>query len=67
MLYAWSAPDVLFVSMVTLTLEIQNFVRFVLGDRCDGLNAILRAVFDKVRSVVVCIQGGWVGGRFDIG
>jgi hypothetical protein len=47
-LYAWSAPDVLFVSMVTTTLEVQNFVRFVLGDRCDGLNAVLKLVFDKV-------------------
>lgn len=48
-LYAWSAPDVLFVSMVTTTLEIQNFVNFVLGDHCDGLNKVLRVVFDRVR------------------
>lgn len=55
-LYAWSAPDVLFVSMVTTTLEIQNFVNFVLGDRCDGLNAVLRVVFDKVRHGLVGVH-----------
>lgn len=45
-LYAWSAPDVLFVSMVAATLEMHLFVRFVIGDRCDGLNALLRELMD---------------------
>jgi len=45
-LYAWSAPDVLFVSMVAATLEMHLFVRFVIGDRCDGLNALLQKFMD---------------------
>lgn len=64
-LYAWSAPDVLFVSMVAATLEMHLFVRFVIGDRCDGLNAVLRKFMndelagdDKCFDVVTSLKPG---------
>ena len=46
-LYAWAAPDVLFVSMVACTAEMHLFVRFVIGDRCDTINAVLRVLMDR--------------------
>jgi hypothetical protein len=45
-LYAWSSPDVLFISMVVSTREMYLFVRFVIGDRCDAVNALLREIMD---------------------
>lgn len=63
MLYAWSAPDVLFIAMVTTTLEIGLFLDFALGDRCAAINAVLRAVFDKVYACVVCVAPVQGGGR----
>lgn len=48
MLYAWSAPDVLIIAMVASILEMELFVTFVIGDKCDGINNILRQYFDKV-------------------
>lgn len=48
-LYAWSAPDVLVVAMVASTLEMGLFVTFVIGSKCDAINAVLKEYFDKVR------------------
>lgn len=64
-LYAWSAPDVLFVSMFTATLELDQFVAFAIGDRCDTIDALLRAVFDKVRICVYYYLQVWSVGAWE--
>jgi len=46
-LNAWAALDVLVVSGVASVLEIRRFAQFMLGDGCDGMNAILRETMDE--------------------
>lgn len=40
-LNAWSALDVFVVGIMASVLEIEQFVSFVIGDKCDGLDAVL--------------------------
>lgn len=39
----------LVVAMVASTLEMGLFVTFVIGSKCDAINAVLKEYFDKVR------------------
>jgi len=44
---AWGALDVFLVSIVAALLEISQFSRFIMGDRCNLINSFLRDFFDK--------------------
>lgn len=46
-IYAWSALDVFAVSIVASMLEIKQFAMFMVGDKCDEINAILAQYFDN--------------------
>jgi hypothetical protein len=35
------------MSMIACTLEMYLFVRFVIGDKCDGINVLLKDFFDQ--------------------
>jgi hypothetical protein len=41
---AWNALDVLVVSILAGVLEIRQFALFILGDRCDALDALLESI-----------------------
>jgi len=45
-LNAWSAIDVFVISILAALLEIQQFAQFIIGDRCNLINEILRQHFD---------------------
>lgn len=45
-LNAWSALDVFCLSIAAALLQIQQFVIFIVGDSCDGINAILEQYMD---------------------
>jgi len=45
-LNAWSAIDVFVISLLAALLEIQQFAQFIIGDRCNLINEILRQHFD---------------------
>ena len=38
---AWSAMEVFVVSIIAALLEIQQFAAFIIGDKCDTINALL--------------------------
>ena len=40
-LFAWAALDVLALALVVALTEISQFAQFIVGDRCDGVNALL--------------------------
>jgi len=41
---AWNALDVLVVSILAAVLEIRQFALFILGDKCDALDALLESI-----------------------
>ena len=43
---AWSAMEVFMISVVAALLEIQQFAAFIVGDKCDPINAFLEKYFD---------------------
>lgn len=45
-LNAWSALEVFVVSIIAAILEIEQFVKFIIGDKCDQINPILKQYFD---------------------
>lgn len=45
---AWSAVDVFCISIAAALLEIQQFVDFIIGDSCDGINVILAEYLDPL-------------------
>ena len=45
--HAWAALDVFGVSLVVALLEIGQFATFIIGTRCDPINALLRRYFDE--------------------
>jgi len=45
-LNAWSAIDVFVISIVAALLEIEQFAQFIIGNRCDLINEILKQYFD---------------------
>ncbi len=46
-IYAWSALDVFAVSIIASMLEIKQFAMFMVGDKCDAINAVLAQYFDE--------------------
>jgi len=44
--YAWSALDVFCISVFAAITEISQFAAFMVGDKCDGINEILKAYMD---------------------
>lgn len=38
---AWSAMEVFVISIIAALLEIQQFAAFIIGDKCDTINALL--------------------------
>jgi uncharacterized paraquat-inducible protein A len=51
---AWAALDVFGVSLVVALLEISQFAEFIIGNKCDAINVLLRKVCET------CVQGGGV-------
>jgi hypothetical protein len=47
-LNAWSALEVFVFSIIAAILQIQQFVLFIVGDKCDLINRILAEYFDQV-------------------
>ena len=43
-LNAWSALDVFCVGIIAALLEIQQFVAFIVGDKCDKINDLLVSI-----------------------
>ena len=46
-LNAWSGLDVLVLALIASIIEIKSFVKFMVGDKCDAINAILVKYMDK--------------------
>ena len=46
-LNAWAGLDVFVVSLIAAVMEIQQFAQFVIGDKCDPINALLVPVKDE--------------------
>eukprot|EP00727_Mastigamoeba_balamuthi_P013477 m51a1_g8752 hypothetical protein (725) ;mRNA; f:94670-97310 len=44
---AWACIDVYMVSMAAALLEIRQFAGFMVGDKCDGINRLLRRYFSQ--------------------
>jgi len=42
---AWSALEVFVVSIIAAVLEIQQFAQFIIGNKCDLINEILKKYF----------------------
>jgi hypothetical protein len=45
---AWSALDVVVVSVIVAVLELQTLTQFIIGGRCDLINSILEEYFGSV-------------------
>ncbi|KAL6071759.1 Paraquat-inducible protein A [Balamuthia mandrillaris] len=67
-LNAWSALDVFVISIIAALLEIEQFAQFIIGDKCDLINEILKEYLqpvlpgmDKCYDVVATLQWGcWI-------
>lgn len=46
-LYAWSCLDVFIVSILAAVLEISQFARFMVGDKCDAIDPIIKTFFSQ--------------------
>eukprot|EP00179_Madagascaria_erythrocladioides_P025138 CAMPEP_0198331810 /NCGR_PEP_ID=MMETSP1450-20131203/17852_1 /TAXON_ID=753684 ORGANISM="Madagascaria erythrocladiodes, Strain CCMP3234" /NCGR_SAMPLE_ID=MMETSP1450 /ASSEMBLY_ACC=CAM_ASM_001115 /LENGTH=196 /DNA_ID=CAMNT_0044036223 /DNA_START=179 /DNA_END=765 /DNA_ORIENTATION=+ len=59
-LHAWSALDVLVVALCVALVEIGQFTRFVIGTRCDALNALFARyampIFELQKEPPVCFD-----------
>ena len=54
---AWSAMEVFMISVIAALLEIQQFAAFIVGDKCDPINAFLEKYFDvKLEGDDVCFD-----------
>jgi len=56
---AWSALDVFIVSIMAGVLEIRQFALFIIGDKCDGLDALLEKlppVASRVPGKLTCFD-----------
>jgi hypothetical protein len=67
-LNAWSALEVFVVAIMAAVLEIRQFAQFVVGDKCNLINEILKQYFDqelkgdpKCFDVIATLQPGcWI-------
>ena len=46
-LYAWSCLDVFVVSVITAVMELSQLARFMVGDKCDLIDPIVKAFFSQ--------------------
>mmetsp|Transcript_10112 Transcript_10112/g.19792 ORF Transcript_10112/g.19792 Transcript_10112/m.19792 type:complete len:2068 (+) Transcript_10112:36-6239(+) len=46
-LNAWSALDVMVISLIAAILEIQQFAKFLVGDKCDQINALIEEFYHE--------------------
>ena len=44
-MYAWSCLDVFVISIVAAVLEISQFAQFMVGNKCDLIDPIVREYF----------------------
>ena len=63
--HAWSAVDVFVLTVIASLLELEQFALFIVGDRCDGINAIMTSLnwntfdgVDKCFDVVSTLSEG---------
>jgi hypothetical protein len=67
-LNAWSALEVFVISIIAAVLEIRQFAAFIVGDKCDPINAILKEYFNqeldsdaKCFDVIATLEAGcWI-------
>jgi len=61
-LQAWSGVEVLVFSILACIAQIQTFCKFMVGSKCDGLNALLKVlpIYDDVPEPKTCfdVQAG---------
>lgn len=56
---AWSALDVFMVSIMAGVLEIRQFALFIIGDKCDGLDALVAKIppiASRVPGAITCFD-----------
>jgi len=54
---AWSAVEVFVISIIAALLEIQQFAAFMVGDKCDQINPILKQYFsDELKGDAKCFD-----------
>lgn len=41
-IHAWSALEVFVISIIAALLELQQFAQFIIGNRCDMINKVLK-------------------------
>ena len=44
-MYAWACLDVFIISILAAVLEISQFARFMVGDKCDIIDPIVKKLF----------------------
>lgn len=69
-MYAWNCLDVFIISILAAVAEISQFAAFMVGDKCDVINPILRMFFkdeDLIKGHEVCFdvitkleKGSWI-------
>ncbi len=67
-LFAWSALEVLFVSLLAAVLQISTFAQFIIGKNCDLINMLLELYFkEPLHGHAVCFNlqayfqpGAWI-------
>ena len=67
-LNAWSALEVFVISIIAAVLEIRQFAAFIVGDKCDPINGILKDYFNqdldndaKCFDVIATLEAGcWI-------
>ena len=47
-LNAWSCIDVFVIAIVASLTEIETFTKFIVGDKCDAIDPIIKAYFWKI-------------------
>lgn len=50
-LYAWSCLDVFTLSLVVSIIQITQFTNFMVGDKCDLINMLLKKFFDDLEFI----------------
>ena len=53
-LHAWSALEVYLLAEVAALLEISQFAEFIIGDKCDLINELLKTYFSSQMSDPIC-------------
>ncbi|EDQ91162.1 uncharacterized protein MONBRDRAFT_31417 [Monosiga brevicollis MX1] len=46
--FAWSALEVYLLSIIVALLQLPQLAQFIIGSKCDAINALLRTLFEPV-------------------